>query len=127
MYSAGWRDKRRNRRESGGVGDQSGGRNDALSTTMAITFRRALARSTATYHRSLSTTSGSIPESVDTVVVGGGVIGTSTAYHLAKGGGEVLLLERDSLTSGTTWHAAGLMVTFGSLSETATGWRKYSE
>jgi 4-methylaminobutanoate oxidase (formaldehyde-forming) len=38
-----------------------------------------------------------------------------------------VLLERDQLTSGTTWHAAGLMVTFGSLSETATEIRKYSK
>ena len=40
------------------------------------------------------------------VVIGGGVIGTSIAYHLAHlGVGDVLLLERDRLTSGTTWHA----------------------
>jgi 4-methylaminobutanoate oxidase (formaldehyde-forming) len=42
------------------------------------------------------------------VVVGGGVIGTSIAWHLAKQGvGEVVLLERDRLGSGTTWHSAG--------------------
>jgi len=39
---------------------------------------------------------------------------------------DVLLLERDKITSGTTWHAAGLMVTFGSTSETSTWMRKYS-
>jgi 4-methylaminobutanoate oxidase (formaldehyde-forming) len=39
---------------------------------------------------------------------------------------DVLLLERDRVTSGTTWHAAGLMVTFGSTSETATEIRKYT-
>jgi 4-methylaminobutanoate oxidase (formaldehyde-forming) len=61
------------------------------------------------------------------VVIGGGVIGTSVAYHLAHlGWRDVVLLERDRLTSGTTWHAAGLMVTFGSKSETATGIRKYT-
>ena len=50
------------------------------------------------------------------VVVGGGIIGCSVAYHLAKlGWQDIMLLERDNLTSGTTWHAAGLMVTFGSL------------
>ncbi len=45
------------------------------------------------------------------VVVGGGVVGTSIAYHLARAGwgADVLLLERDALTSGPTWHAAGLM------------------
>ena len=61
-------------------------------------------------------------------MVGGGIIGCSTAYHLAKlGWDDVLLIERDQITSGTTWHAAGLMVTFGSLSETSTEMRKYSK
>jgi 4-methylaminobutanoate oxidase (formaldehyde-forming) len=60
------------------------------------------------------------------VVIGGGVIGASTAYHLAHLGVDVVLVERDRLTSGTTWHAAGLMVTFGSLSETSTEMRKYT-
>lgn len=42
------------------------------------------------------------------VVIGGGVIGTSIAWHLARGGGDdVVLLERDRLGSGTTWHSAG--------------------
>ena len=46
------------------------------------------------------------------VVVGGGIIGCSTAYHLAKLGWEdVVLLERKQLSSGTTWHAAGLVTT----------------
>ena len=55
------------------------------------------------------------------VVIGGGVIGTSVAYHLAHLGiTDVLVLERDRLTSGTTWHAAGLMTCFGSTSETST-------
>ena len=70
---------------------------------------------------------GSIPRHVRVVVIGGGVIGTSVAYHLAlMGWREVVLLERDRLTSGTTWHAAGLMVTFGSTSETSTEMRKYA-
>jgi heterotetrameric sarcosine oxidase gamma subunit len=61
------------------------------------------------------------------VVIGGGVIGTSVAYHLAKlGWSDVLLLERDRLTSGTTWHAAGLMATFGSTSQTSTELRQYT-
>ncbi len=60
-------------------------------------------------------------------MVGGGIIGTSVAYHLAlMGWKDIVLLERDRLTSGTTWHAAGLMVTFGSTSETSTEMRKYS-
>jgi glycine cleavage system aminomethyltransferase T/glycine/D-amino acid oxidase-like deaminating enzyme len=70
---------------------------------------------------------GSIPSHARVVVIGGGVIGTSVAYHLAlMGWREVVLLERDRLTSGTTWHAAGLMVTFGSTSETSTEMRKYA-
>ena len=76
-----------------------------------------------------STSSGSrnLPERVRVVVIGGGVIGTSIAYHLGHlGVTDVLLLERDRLTSGTTWHAAGLMTCFGSTSETSTGLRLYS-
>ena len=47
------------------------------------------------------------------IVVGGGVVGVSIAYHLAlKGLKDVLLLERDELTSGSTWHAAGLLPLF---------------
>ena len=69
----------------------------------------------------------SLPTRARAVVVGGGVIGCSVAYHLAEAGfGEVLLLERDRLTSGTTWHAAGLMVTFGSTSQTSTEIRQYT-
>src|SRR5919205_3545241 len=68
-----------------------------------------------------------LPSRARAVVLGGGVIGCSVAYHLAQAGfGEVLLLERDRLTSGTTWHAAGLMATFGSLSETSTQLRRYT-
>ena len=49
-----------------------------------------------------------LPKSCKVVVIGGGVIGCSVAYHLAKfGWKDVILLERDQLTSGTTWHAAG--------------------
>lgn len=44
------------------------------------------------------------------VIVGGGIVGCSTAYHLAKlGEADVLLLEKGTLTSGSTWHAAGLV------------------
>ena len=69
----------------------------------------------------------SLPTRARAVVIGGGVIGCSVAYHLAEAGfGEVLLLERDRLTSGTTWHAAGLMVTFGSTSQTSTQIRQYT-
>jgi 4-methylaminobutanoate oxidase (formaldehyde-forming) len=68
-----------------------------------------------------------LPARARVVVVGGGVIGCSVAYHLAHlGWTDVLLLERDRLTSGTTWHAAGLIVTFGSTSETSTSLRRYT-
>ncbi|HSS68424.1 MAG TPA: FAD-binding oxidoreductase, partial [Nocardioidaceae bacterium] len=68
-----------------------------------------------------------LPSRAQVVVVGGGVIGSSVAYHLAHAGWtDVLVLERDRLTSGTTWHAAGLMTCFGSTSETNTGIRLYS-
>jgi heterotetrameric sarcosine oxidase gamma subunit len=68
-----------------------------------------------------------LPARARVVIVGGGIIGSSVAYHLAHAGWkDVVLLERDRLTSGTTWHAAGLMVTFGSFSETSMEMRKYS-
>ena len=51
-----------------------------------------------------------LPEKARVVIVGGGVIGCSVAYHLTKlGWKDVVLLERKQLTSGTTWHAAGLI------------------
>jgi heterotetrameric sarcosine oxidase gamma subunit len=71
--------------------------------------------------------SSSLPARARVVVIGGGVIGTSIAYHLGHlGWTDTVLVERDQLTSGTTWHAAGLMVTFGSTSETSTELRKYT-
>ena len=55
-----------------------------------------------------------LPRSTKVVIVGGGVIGCSVAYHLTKfGWKDVVLLERDQLTSGTTWHAAGLVSQLG--------------
>ncbi len=51
-----------------------------------------------------------LPSKARVVIIGGGVSGCSVAYHLAKlGWGDVVLLERKQLTSGTTWHAAGLI------------------
>ncbi len=68
-----------------------------------------------------------LPDRARVVVVGGGIIGCSVAYHLAQEGwDDVVVLERDRLTSGSTWHAAGLVVTFGSMSETSTRMRLYT-
>ncbi len=66
------------------------------------------------------------PNATKVVVIGGGVVGCSTAYHLAKfGWKDVILLERDQLTSGTTWHAAGLVSQLGP-SAAITKIRKYT-
>ena len=70
--------------------------------------------------------SNTLPKSAKVVVIGGGVAGCSVAYHLAKyGWKDTVLLERDQLTSGTTWHAAGLVGQLGA-SSTITRLRKYS-
>ncbi|MDQ0395993.1 GcvT family protein [Labrys monachus] len=51
-----------------------------------------------------------LPSSAKIIIIGGGIVGCSTAYHLAKMGlSDVLVLERGKLTSGSTWHAAGLV------------------
>ncbi|MAG96536.1 MAG: FAD-dependent oxidoreductase [Rhodospirillaceae bacterium] len=53
---------------------------------------------------------GELPGQAQVVIIGGGIVGCSVAYHLVKRGwSDVVLLERKSLTSGTTWHAAGLV------------------
>lgn len=54
--------------------------------------------------------SRSLPQEASVVVIGGGIIGCSTAYHLAKYGKKnVVLIERSKLTSGTTWHSAAMV------------------
>ena len=50
-----------------------------------------------------------LPDNVQVAIVGGGIVGCATAYHLARAGWSVALFERRRLTSGTTWHAAGLV------------------
>ncbi len=60
-----------------------------------------------------------VPTRARVVIIGGGVIGCSIAYHLAHFGcADVVVLERHQLTAGTTWHAAGLIVAGGFHSET---------
>ena len=51
-----------------------------------------------------------LPTEAEIVIVGGGIVGCSIAYHLTQRGvNDVVLLERKQLTCGTTWHAAGLV------------------
>ena len=68
-----------------------------------------------------------LPDRARVVVVGGGVIGANVAYHLTKmGWNDVLLLERRQLTSGTTWHAAGLITSAGMGQETMLWMARYT-
>ena len=76
---------------------------------------------------SSTSSSSGVPDRARVIIIGGGVIGTSVAYHLAKlGWNDVVLLERDQLTSGTTWHAAGLVVSGGMTTEALAWMAKYS-
>ena len=69
----------------------------------------------------------SLPAKARIVVIGGGVAGCSVAYHLAKlGWTDVVLLERKQLTSGTTWHAAGLIAQLRATAN-MTKFAKYSQ
>ena len=53
---------------------------------------------------------GAVPQTARVVIIGGGIAGCSTAYHLAQlGWTDVVVLERGKLTSGSTWHAAGMV------------------
>ena len=73
------------------------------------------------------TTGGTVPSRAQVVIVGGGVIGCSIAYHLAHlGWTDVVLLEQHQLTAGTTWHAAGLITSAGMTDETALFFSRYS-
>jgi glycine cleavage system aminomethyltransferase T/glycine/D-amino acid oxidase-like deaminating enzyme len=69
----------------------------------------------------------SFPTQAQVVIIGGGVIGCSVAYHLTKlGWRDVVLLERTQLTAGTTWHAAGLVVSGGFSTQTSINMAKYT-
>lgn len=68
-----------------------------------------------------------LPTQARVVIIGGGIIGCSTAYHLAKlGWKDIVLLERAQLTSGTTWHAAGLIEAGGFFDATSVEMAKYT-
>jgi len=68
-----------------------------------------------------------IPTHARVVIIGGGVIGCSTAYHLAKlGWKDIVLLERAQLTAGTTWHAAGLIEAGGFFDATTVEMTRYT-
>lgn len=68
-----------------------------------------------------------IPTKARVVIIGGGIVGCSVAYHLSKlGWQDIVLLERKQLTSGTTWHAAGLIAQLRS-SANMTKLAKYSQ
>jgi glycine cleavage system aminomethyltransferase T/glycine/D-amino acid oxidase-like deaminating enzyme len=70
---------------------------------------------------------GKLPARARVVIVGGGVTGCSIAYHLAHlGWTDVVLLEQNRLTAGTTWHAAGLITSAGMTDETALFFSRYS-
>ena len=68
-----------------------------------------------------------LPQHAKAVIIGGGVVGCSVAYHLTKlGWTDVVLLERKQLTCGTTWHAAGLIAQLRA-TQTRTRLAKYSQ
>ena len=77
--------------------------------------------------RTSEKTKNKLPSHAQVVIIGGGVIGCSVAYHLTKlGWRDILLLERKQLTAGTTWHAAGLVEAGGFFSETMIEMAKYT-
>jgi len=65
-------------------------------------------------------------KSARVVVIGGGIAGCSTLYHLTEEGWtDVMLVERDELTSGTTWHSAAQVTNFG-MNQTMVGLKSHS-
>lgn len=65
---------------------------------------RLIAHLSTTASSSPDTSDKQLPDSANVTIIGGGIIGASVAYHLSKlGVQDIILLERDQLTSGTTW------------------------
>lgn len=82
---------------------------------------------TADQSSATAATPAPLPGRARVVIVGGGVIGCSIAYHLAHlGWTDIVLLEQNRLTAGTTWHAAGLITSAGMTDETALFFSRYS-
>jgi 4-methylaminobutanoate oxidase (formaldehyde-forming) len=78
-------------------------------------------------NQTMGKSTAKLPTHAKVVIIGGGVIGCSTAYHLAKlGWKDIVLLERAQLTAGTTWHAAGLIESGGFFDATTVEMTKYT-
>lgn len=74
-----------------------------MSSRRTIFFAKSI-------QRQLSTNVKELPSEADVVIIGGGSIGASTLYHLSQQPNLTpILLEKDLLTAGTTWHSAGLL------------------
>ena len=67
------------------------------------------ARGAAQPARAFTASAPDLPSECDVVVIGGGSIGASVLYHLQQQGQSAVLLEKSELTSGTTWHSAGML------------------
>jgi sarcosine dehydrogenase len=85
----------------------------AQRATSLSASARALSRTRPALQNSLSTkrflAAAALPDEADVVVIGGGSLGASTLYHLADRGVNAVLVEKDLLTAGTTWHSAGML------------------
>merc|ERR1711936_1328119 len=76
----------------------------------ALKPRRHVRQTGAQLNSSTDASQNTVPSEADVVIIGGGSLGCQTLYHLAKMGvTNTVLLEKDQLTAGTTWHTAGLV------------------